>query len=432
MKRLLLVIALLSLCFAFPEMALAKNEWTVIVYMVNDGKPGDALEQANFKNLSRMKYYGAGENAEIIVQMDGMADGSSDEQKLNYKGVSRLRIEKGKIVDEGVFGELNMGDPQTLWDCLEWARSKHPANHYALIINSHGSGVFTWSGTGSTSSSNPGEVIFNPDRARKAKTDKILNRMLSRHSNAFQNAARNRGRFVAYDSTNKDALTVFEVAKVLETFNLRHNHKIELVGFDACMPGSIEVLYELKDACTYMVGSPETTPINGFGYEAMARTLSRNGMLSAEDFAVKMAEDLNDRRIGAWRVSEARQIAFNLNNLAMQLLNAMNETGKNFGLSSISSFGGQDRYWDLSKIATAFAQEDSKLNGAGNAEVIKQMAKELNTSIEEARLTRNGTISLVWPGKEDYKKFRAFYKALALSKDYKWDEVLDQRELGIK
>jgi len=432
MRKSLLLVLLFSIFMSFNQPVLAINEWTVIIYMVNDGKSGDALEQANFKNLSRMKYYGAGNQAEIIVQMDGMADGSSDEQKLNYKGVSRLRIEKDKIIDEGVLGEKNMGDPHTLWECLEWARQKHPAKHYALIINSHGSGVFTWYGTGSTSSSNPGEVIFNPDRNKEEKRNKILSRLMGNRTANLQNAARNNGRFVAYDTTDKDALTVFEVAKVLETFSLRHNHKIDLVGFDACMPGSIEVLYELKDACTYMVGSPETTPINGFGYEAMARMFARNGTVSAEEFAVKMAEDLNDRRIGAWRVADAQQIAFALNNLSMQLLEAMNETGKSFGLSSISAFGGQERYWDLLKIADSFARENSKLNDASNAPAIKQLAKELLATIESARLTRNGTISLVWPGKDEYKKFRNFYKALSISKDYKWDEVLDQRELGLK
>lgn len=422
----------LFLIFCLPLIASAKNEWTVIVYMVNDGKADDSLEEANFRNLSKMKYYGAGKEAEIIIQMDGKATGSSDEQKLNYKGGSRLRIEKDKIIDEGVLGEVNMGDPQTLWDCLNWATNKHPANHYALIINSHGSGVFTWSGTGSTSSSNPGEVIFDPNKAAKEKRDKILTKLLKPKTQGLQNSLSNNGRFVAYDSSDNDALTVFEVAAVLEAFSEKNGSKLDIAGFDACMPGSIEVLYELRDSCQYLVGSPETTPINGFGYEAMARTLSRDGNIDAEEFAKKMAEDLNDNRVGAWRVANAKQIAFALNNLALQLQNAMNETGKSFGLGSVSSFGGKDRYWDLMKVARSFYKEDSKLNGATNAAVVKQMGQELYETIESARVTRNGTISLVWPGKDEYQKFRSFYKALDLSKDYKWDEVLDQRELGIK
>lgn len=432
MKKIAFTLLVVFCLLASPMLCQAKNEWTVIVYMVNDGKAGDSLEEANFKNLSQMKAYGAGKDAQIIVQMDGMSSGSSDEQNLNYKGGSRLLIEKGKIIDKGVLGEVNMGDPQTLWNCLEWAKASHPANHYALIINSHGSGVFTWSGTGSTSSSNPGQVNFDPDKTTKDKRNKILTKIFKPNAQEMQNAVANNGRFVAYDHTDKDALTVFEVAAVLETFNQRNGKKFDLVGFDACMPGSIEVLYELRDSCQYLVGSPETTPINGFSYESMARTLARNNNIEAEEFAKKMAEDLNDSRIGAWRVGNAQQIAFALNNLSLQLLNAMNETGKSFGLSSVSAFGGKDRYWDMMKVANSFYREDSKLNGASNAAVIKQMGRELYEAVESARITRNGTISLVWPNKDEYKKFRTFYKALDLSKDYKWDEVLDQRELGIK
>lgn len=54
MKKIILL-AILALIL-LPGSTQPKNEWTVIVYMVNDGKPGDAIEQANYRNLSRMKY----------------------------------------------------------------------------------------------------------------------------------------------------------------------------------------------------------------------------------------------------------------------------------------------------------------------------------------------------------------------------------------
>lgn len=400
---LLCVIALTCI----PDTCMAMNEWTVVVYMVNDDKD-TTLENANFRNLKDMKYYGSGENHTILVQMDGMSTGSSDPQKLNYKGGSRIRIEKGKIIDEGTLGEVNMGSPETLWNCLKWAHEKYPAKHYALIINAHGSGVFTWWGEGATSSSEPGKVVFNPDRRP--------------------------GRFVAYDHSDNDALTVFETAVVLKTFNERYKNggKFDVVGFDACLPGSIEVLYQLRDACEYIVGSPETTPIRGFNYDALARLLSRNSSIEPVDFARDMAEKLNSSLIGAWRTSGAQQIAFALNNLSMQLLQAMNETGASFSLRGLSAFGGGTNYWDMIKIANAFANESSSLNGATNGQVIKNMGKELLEAIEAARVTRNGSISLTWPEKDTYRKYRLFYKALDLSKDCRWDEVLDQRELGIK
>lgn len=407
MKKICLALFAFALLVGLPARCLAINEWTVIVYMVNDDKD-TTLENANFRNLTNMKTWGAGENKTILVQLDGMAEGSSDEQKLNYKGGSRLRIEKGKLIDEGVLGEVNMGSPQTLWDCLKWAHEKYPANHYAVIINSHGSGVFTWWGDGSVSSSEPGKVVFNPDRRQ--------------------------GRFVAYDHTDRDALTIFEVAEVLKVFNTRYKNggKFDVVAFDACMPAGIEVLYQLRDACDFMVGSPETTPINGFNYDAMARLMARNSSITPEAFSVDMAEKLNSNLIGAWKTSQAQQIIFAADQLAMQLLNAMNETGKSFGLRGQAAFGKGTNYWDLLKVGDAFYRENSELNGASNRAVIRQMGKDLMDAVTAARVTRNGTISITWPEKADYQKYRAFYKALDMSKAARWDEVLDQRELGIK
>lgn len=407
MKNFSLLLLGAFILLVMPAACLAENDWTVIVYMVNDDKD-TTLENANFRNLSNLKTWGAGENKTLLVQLDGLAAGSTDEQKLNYQGGSRLRIDKGKMIDEGVLGETNMGSPQTLWDCLKWASDKYPAKHYALIINSHGSGVFTWWGDGSVSSSEPGKVVFNPDRRP--------------------------GRFVAYDHTDHDALTIFEVAEVLKAFNSRckKDGKFDVVGFDACMPGSIEVLYQLRDACDYMVGSPETTPINGFNYEAMARLMAKNTIISPEAFAVDMAERLNNSQIGAWKPAQAAQILFAINQLAMQLLNAMNETGKSFALRGQAAFGKGTNYWNLIKVGEAFYNENSDLNGASNKAVVKQMGKELIDAIAAARCTKNGIISITWPEKADYQKYRAFYKALDVARDSKWDEVLDQRELGIK
>ncbi|MBU1109840.1 MAG: hypothetical protein KKB51_24375 [Candidatus Riflebacteria bacterium] len=407
MKKICMVLLTFVVLFGLPARVMAMNEWTVVVYMVNDDKD-TTLENANFKNLGYLKSYDPGENHTLLVQLDGMSTGSSDEQKLNYKGGSRLRIEKGKYIDEGTLGEVNMGSPQTLWDCLKWAQEKYPAEHYALVINSHGSGVFTWWGEGSVSSSEPGKVVFNPDR--KA------------------------GRFVAYDHTDKDALTIFEVAEVLKVFSQRYKNggKFDLVAFDACMPGSVEVLYQLRDSCDFMVGSAETTPITGFNYDAMARFMSRNSTFSPENFAANIAESLNSSFIGAWKTAQASQLVFAVNQLAMQLLNAMEETSKGFGLKNQSAFGKGTNYWDLYKVGEAFYRENSELNGAGNGAVIKQMGKELMDAVDAAKVTRTGAISITWPEKADYQKYHKFYKALDISRDSKWDDMLDRRELGVK
>ncbi|MGM0601324.1 MAG: clostripain-related cysteine peptidase, partial [Candidatus Rifleibacteriota bacterium] len=395
---------LVALFFSFNTAAFAINDYTLMIYMVNDDKD-HKLEKANFRRLSEMKRYGAGDTNEIVVLMDGVRTGSSSEDKLDYRGASRLLIKKGNIYDAGVLGEANMGDPYVLWNFLKWTKENHPAKNYILVINSHGSGVFSWNGEGSTSSSIPGTVVFNPDRPQRKR----------------------QGRFVAYDHTNKDCLTVFEIKEVLRAFKekLNNNMPLDIIVFDACMPASIETLYQLRDVCSYFIGSPETTPMTGFAYDDMVRELKHNPDNATEVYAEKVAYMQNNNLIGAWKTSGAKQIAFALNNLSMELINAINETGKNFKLSQLAAFGGGTKYWDLIKIAKSFYKENSNLHGASNAAIIKQLGYELYEAIKQARLSSTGSLSIVWPDDSDYKRYQKFYKALDLSLDQKWDELLD-------
>jgi len=407
MKTRALLLALVMLFGLATSQATALNEWTFIVYMVNDDDES-AIEDANIRNLNDMVRIGAGEGNEIIVQMDGRKGGAGgfwgslfggSKDDLRYSGGQRLTVQKGKIVSEAKLGEVNMGSPYCLWDCLKWAQEKHPARHYALIFNSHGSGVFSWRGTGGTSSSKPGAVDFDP------------------------------GRFVAYDDTDNDCLTVFEIAAVLKAFREKLNmgHAMDIVGFDACLPAGIEALYQLRDAFAYLIGSPDTTNINGFNYRGIAEELVRQPKIAPEAFATLMARKMNNSDMGAWRCAKAQEVVFAVNNLTIEVAKAVKETGQPLSLRGIRTFGGKNYYWDLGEIATALADGRSNLSSAKNAQVIRQLAGEALEGLKAARLTSWGGLTIACPAAADYAKFQSFYKALDFAQATQWDEILDQR-----
>jgi len=402
----LLVILALSLAFAGP--ALALNDWALLVYMVNEEKDSASLEEANIKNMVDMIDVGSTDKVKILVQIDRGPKKSATTSEYysdpDYHGGVRYVVEKDKWGRTAKLGEVNMGSPYCLWDFLKWAHQNHPAKRYYLTINSHGSGVFSWRGTGGVSSSQPGAVDFNP------------------------------GRFVAYDSTDNDCLTVFEIAAVLRAFRdqLNMGRPLDILAFDACLPGGIEVLYQFKDVCEFMIGSADTTSIHGFNYGTISQALTKNPDVSAEKIAEYTVKRLADSSLGAWRSANTAQIAFAFNNMSMQLLNFMRENGKKFSLKSISAFGGKERYWDMEKMAAAFINGNSNISGTKSGQLVAQDAKELLEAIKGARLNNYGRISVCWPAAEEYKDWRVFYKALDFSQNTKWDEVLDYRELGIK
>ncbi len=405
---------------------LALNEWTMLVYLCGDDNDSADLEENQVRDLLEMSSVGSRQGFEIIVQADRSKKLSeflkSQYADPDYSGAKRYRVTKDKWEVEAKLGEINTGSPYALWDMLKWAAEKHPAKHYCLIVNSHGSGIFSWRGEGNTSDPNPGKVSFDP------------------------------GRFISYDDTDNDCLTVFEVAVVLKAFREKLNggRKLDLIGFDACMASMVEALYQLRDGVDVMVANPSLTPGTGFQYDGIARGIAGNLSITSEALAEVITKTFIDsvhsnpkaQILTAWRTSRVQELVFALNNLSISLLAAMKETGKGFGLSNLTTYGGSNLYWDLGRILRALQASDADFNGAGNRQVIVQQAAEAFEAMKATRVSlwydgdfaekKVGGIAVAWPEPDKYKSYRAFYKALDFSQATTWDEMLDRRELGMK
>jgi hypothetical protein len=72
---------------------------------------------------------------------------------------------------------------------------------------------------------------------------------------------------VCNDETNYDSIQLSELKDALKSITSNGNYKLDLLGFDACLMGQIEVAYELKDFCKYMTASEDTEPGEGWGYD---------------------------------------------------------------------------------------------------------------------------------------------------------------------
>ncbi|MBF0548354.1 MAG: hypothetical protein HQM08_28220 [Candidatus Riflebacteria bacterium] len=398
-----LMVVLALVIVAIPAFAI--NEWDILIYMSSDSKEAN-LEEANIEKMKSISEVGVPAGVELLVLEDRgpnatgmMKDFYPDPE---YRGGDIYSITKNSVKSEAKLGEVNMGSPYTLWNFLKHAVEKHPAKRYFLIFDSHGSGVFSWRGTGSTSSSKPGSVDFDPSK------------------------------FVAYDDTDNDCLTVFEIESVLNAFKDRLNsgRKIDLVGVDACLPVGAEALFQFRNVIDVFIGSADTTPLGGFEYPGFLDKLGKQPQLENEKVACMAIDSLGNRSLGAWRLSKAQELTFAINNLAMELIRAVQEKNQKFTPKDLTSYGGKDYYWDLIKIGQTFKDGNVKWGGffskaPSNLAVIQQMGGELLDAIKACKVSSNGSISIAWPKVDDYKNFRAFYKAFELAKQTKWDEFLD-------
>ena len=138
-------------------------------------------------------------------------------------------------------GELNMGDPQTLIDFVTWAMQTYPAKHYALNISTHGAG---WLGNG-------------PD-----------------------------------ETDNNDQLQLPELVQALATIKANTGmEQFDLIGFDACLMGQLEVYRALVPYTKYVLASEEVIPGNGWEYTVPFTKLIQNPTMDAQELGTIIIDD---------------------------------------------------------------------------------------------------------------------------------------------
>jgi len=228
----MVVLALVALNSS-PVLA-ATEEWTILVYLDADNN----LEDAGVKDVNKMELVGSDEHMNIVVQMDRIP--GYDNSNGDWADTRRLYVQQ----DDDPYtmsspqvgpqlGEVNMGDPQTLADFLEWGISNYPANRYMVVLWNHGGG---WRDAGWPASLTKG---------------------------------------VAWDDTdNNDYLELREVKSALTAVKATTGEDIDLLGFDACLMGLVEVAYQLRGPVTeVVVASQDLEPGDGWDYTGFLQDL---------------------------------------------------------------------------------------------------------------------------------------------------------------
>ncbi len=153
-------------------------------------------------DLAEMMSYGSNANLNVVVLYDSTKSGDS---AIYY-------IEKGKKVLEESLGEVDMGSEVTLKNFLNWTYHHYPAQHYFLDLWDHG--------------------------------------------DYYEGVCMDHG----------DWLTLSELHDALGYFDSLRGKKLDVVGFDACRMGGIEIFYALRDVANYAVASEKDEPASGWPY----------------------------------------------------------------------------------------------------------------------------------------------------------------------
>lgn len=217
------------------------GSWTIAIYMCGSDLEGEyGFASWDLEEISCVELP---ENAKVVIQTGGSShwDGVPDAgivpssnalQRWEYSGSSFSLLD---TLPQG-----NMSDRTTLESFLSFIKSDYPADHNMLVFWDHGGGPLYG-------------VCFD------------------------MNA----------DANMSDSLSLNDISKALASvYGNSPNKAFDIIGFDACLMNSIEVLSMLSPYADYAVASQEVEPALGWYYTGFLGALARNPKISAEALGI--------------------------------------------------------------------------------------------------------------------------------------------------
>lgn len=232
-----------------PENSFSERKWNILVYMSADNN----LESAAIEDMYEMELSSLNTNeVSVFILLDRSS--SYDTSENNWSGTRLYRLNTGRKNNEKFFiseelecpdlglvvgsdVELDMSSNYVLSKALKFIREKFPATHSGFIMWGHGTG---W-------------------RNEETQINKGF----------------------AYDDSSKTYMTLKQLGTGIK--NGLGNEKLDLIGFDTCFGGELEVMYELRDCSKYFVGSEGLVMASGWDYTTLFNSFSRSEEKMPED-----------------------------------------------------------------------------------------------------------------------------------------------------
>lgn len=323
----------------------ASKAWTIMVYIASDNN----LEQFALLDLNEMEsVYNTGD-FQTTVLMDrtpGYDDtaGNWTDARMGLVTPDGSNSALSSLRANTSIGEVNTGRAQTLTDFINWSVANHAADNYALVIWNHGGGL--------------GGAAWD-------------------------------------DSSGGDNLTLSEMSSALRNSNLDH---LDVLAFDACLMGMVEVATQFEGLADYMVASEELIPGDGFAYDDMLNSLANVNGATALDVVGAMLDTYESEYAGQTDITLS---AVDLNKLS-SLTTALNQFTTvvmpqlnnriNLNAVRVSARDSVDMPSDGSFDYVDLHDFMSRLAHSGASSTIRTAASGVVTALEQVVVDEIGTV----------------------------------------
>ena len=252
-----------------------KAKWTVLTYIAAHNN----LDALGKKSLDEILRVGSSDDVVHGVFYDGPVGAAR--YVMGDPGYVKYQQQLGKSFDSG--------DPDELIATAKWLFDQYPAQRYALVLWSHGSG---WE---------PAEIAEVAKEARSgAQADPAESqeragapggRALFRSTlRTILKPDKPSERAILFDDGTGHSLDTIELARVARAIAKAIGQPLDLLGMDACLMANLEVAYEVRKDVRYLVASQELVPGHSWPYQTIFGALRANPDLGGAQFAKLVVE----------------------------------------------------------------------------------------------------------------------------------------------
>lgn len=413
-----------------------RAQWTILTYIAahND------LQWLGDRSLDQI--VGVGSTPAVVhgVLFDG------------EKGAVRcIAGDPGKVVDQEPLTDFDSGDPDRLIETAQWVFERYRAEHYGLILWSHGSG---WQ---------PHEI----ERiARKARGDGqvgeqeaaeragapgsfVLFRSTLKTILSQEQAAE---RAICFDDGTGHSLDAIELGRVVQKIAGGINQKLDLIGMDACLMASLEVAYELRRHAAYMAASEELVPGHSWPYDSIFGALRADPAREPRDLAASVVRDYvayysrhppqaGDVTKVALDLNSLDRLAAAVNELAVALVTDMDTQADLLWQIQRESERKETRdderqpnkflfhLWDVGAVAARLeARTVNPAVRSASRGIMRALKPGGPTVLAEGHVgdwfDGTGGVSIYMMPPKKRQRMSPFYGRLALSADTAWNDML--------
>ena len=186
---------------------------TFMIYM--NGSDLESEENIATKDLKEICESKIPKGSKVLIYTGGTKNWNNE--KINEKNNQIFEIKSKKLHLLKNLPKKSMGSSETLSEFIDFSMKKYKSDENILILWNHGGGAITG---------------FGKD-----------------------------------ENFNNDTLLLNELKKGLKKSYENHKCKLDMIVFDACLMGSLETAYSIKDYADYMVASEEFVLGYGFNYK---------------------------------------------------------------------------------------------------------------------------------------------------------------------